>query len=174
MPAALLALSLSVWSPALPSAFGDAADLAFADRLWRALESARLVGRGAIQTRPYPGRHPHGAIVQRFVRPLDVAGETGELWVLRSYGGERVDVQSVAETPGRYLQSVSVMYRRAGYDPSHRDWFWVSYLPDGTLDRNPQGRPLAGRIDPADTLGGCIACHSVAPGGDLRFDREAR
>ncbi|KPP84625.1 MAG: hypothetical protein HLUCCO07_05865 [Rhodobacteraceae bacterium HLUCCO07] len=54
----------------------------------------------------------------------------------------------------------TVMFRReAGYDPDNADWFWVKYLPDGSLDKNPSGTPLAGRVGKGMDEG-CIACHA--------------
>ncbi|MCB1809044.1 MAG: hypothetical protein KDJ99_28985, partial [Candidatus Competibacteraceae bacterium] len=61
------------------------------------------------------------------------------------------------------------MYQRPGYDPDNNDWFWARYLPDGSLDKNAEGIALAGRVAKADPPGGCIACHTAAPGGDLVF-----
>ena len=51
------------------------------------------------------------------------------------------------------------MYKRPGYDPENQDWFWVKYLPDGALDKNPAGMSLAGRVAKGADQG-CIACHS--------------
>jgi hypothetical protein len=45
------------------------------------------------------------------------------------------------------------------YDAKNR----VKYLPDGSLDKSPEGVPLAGRAV------GCIQCHSAAPGGDMLY-----
>ena len=66
------------------------------------------------------------------------------------------------------LAAVTVMKKVDGYSPQAGDWFWVKYSPDGSIDKNPDGVPLAGRV----ALGaneGCIACHSGAGGGDYVF-----
>lgn len=82
----------------------------------------------------------------------------------------------MADDPEGWLKAVTVMYRREkGYDPDNQDWFWAKYGPDGTLDTNPKGIPLAGRVAKGMDAG-CIACHAGAPGADMVFnhDRFAR
>lgn len=56
--------------------------------------------------------------------------------------------------------------RETGYDRENLDWFWAKYMPDGSLDKNPKGRKLAGRIG-KDGSGGCIVCHKAIGGSDL-------
>ena len=47
----------------------------------------------------------------------------------------------------KHLGAVTVMFRReAGYDAQNKNWFWAKYLPDGSLDKNPNGMQLAGRV----------------------------
>ena len=57
---------------------------------------------------------------------------------------------------------------------AHRVW-GLDHLPEGSLDQNPKGIPLAGRVAKGMDQG-CIACHKAAPGGDYVFnhDRYAR
>ena len=149
--------------------FGGADSVAYAGKLWAALDDARLVGADRIHSRPYKGQHPHGAVLDTIETTLKVGGHTGELWVKRNYGGDGVSIDAVAQDPDQFLGAVTVMYRReAGYDADNLDWFWAKYLPDGTLDKNPAGVQLAGRVAKGKPAG-CIACHKAAPGGDLRF-----
>ena len=169
---------LTAWLLSTPAfaqtgiAFGGPADNAFAAALWQELVDAKLAGPGGFQSRPYNGQHPHGAVLQLFDLQLTVAGETNRLVLSRNYGGPGVSVQAVANDPVQYLNSVTVMFKRPGYDPQNQDWFWAKYLPDGSLDKNPKGVLLAGRVDKNNTLGGCIACHRVA-GGDMLFGQSA-
>ena len=58
--------------------------------------------------------------------------------------------------------------REAGYDDDNENWFWAKYLPDGSLDKNPKGMELAGRVAKGADMG-CIACHSAAPGDDYLY-----
>ncbi len=100
---------------------------------------------------------------------MTVDDNTGPLIVKYNYGGEGVSTDAVSQNPDQYLAAVTIMYQRAGYDPDNNDWFWAKYLPDGSLDKNPKGMQLAGRVAKGNTEAGCIACHSAAPGGDMVF-----
>lgn len=152
--------------------FGGEDDVAYSQALWSALLSANLAGSDAVQGTPYEGQHPHGAVLQTQDATLDVYGHTGEVIVKRNYGGEGVSTDSVADDPGAFLKSVTVMYRReSGYDPDNENWFWAKYKPDGSLDTNPKGMQLAGRVAKGADKG-CIACHSGAPGGDYVFNND--
>ncbi len=161
--------------------FGDDADVAFAERLWGELAATRLVGPNALSSRPYEGVEPHGAILVTLQGDLAIAedfgGEhTGAVIVKYNYMGESVSVSSVADNPDLNLAAVTVMFRRAeGYDSENLDWFWAKYSSDGSLQTNPQGVRMAGRIgkNPQDA---CIACHKFAPGDDYVFlnDQLAR
>ncbi len=54
--------------------------------------------------------------------------------------------------------SLTAMYKReAGYDPEDGDWFWAKYNPDDTVQKNPAGVALAGRVAKGAPHG-CIAC----------------
>lgn len=156
--------------------FGGDEDAAFAERLWRELAAARLVGPNAVTSRPYEGVEPHGAILVTLQVDLTVGDHTGAVIIKNNYMGESVSVSSVADNPDLNLAAVTVMFRRAvGYDNENLDWFWAKYSADGSLQTNPQGLRLAGRIgkNPQDA---CIACHKFAPGDDYVFlnDQLAR
>jgi len=149
--------------------FGGQQDITYAASLWTALTAARLAGPGAVESTPYTGQHPHGAILQNIESILTVGRETGAVIVKRNYGGEGVSKEAVAGNPNAYLKAVTVMFKRAGYDPDNQDWFWAKYKPDGSLDTNPKGMALAGRVAKIDPPAGCIGCHKAAPGGDYVF-----
>jgi len=152
--------------------FGGPDSVTYAGDLWRALQVARLVGPNAIESKAYPGQHPHGAVLQNVDDMLTVNGVTGPVIVKNNYGGEGASVESVTMNPNKYLAAVTVMFKRPGYDPDNQDWFWAKYLPDGSLDKNPKGMQLAGRVAKVDPPAGCIACHSAAPGGDMVFTHD--
>jgi len=63
------------------------------------------------------------------------------------------------------------MFKRQGYDPENKDWFWVKYAPDGSILKNPKGMKLAGRVAKGMPEG-CIACHTAAPGGDMVYNNN--
>lgn len=153
-------ISLAASLPALSQDFGTDADADYAALLWAVMEEGRLVGENALYGFPYEGTDPHGALLETFYTEATIGGHTGALVVKRNYGPAEVEFDEVIGDPAGHLSAVTVMFRReAGYDADNQDWFWVKYLPDGTLDKNPKGVGLAGRVAKgADT--GCIACHS--------------
>ena len=151
--------------------FGSKDDAAYAAALWKALEKAHMVGKDAINTFPYEGTEPHGAVLETFYTKATVNGYTGEVIVKRNYGPKDVEVDVVQANRSKHLGAVTVMFKReAGWDPENKDWFWVKYLPDGSLDKNPKGMMLAGKVAKGAKKG-CIACHTLAPGGDLVYTK---
>ena len=141
---------------------GTDADAEYAALLWDVMAEARLVGDNMLHAFPYDGVEPHGMMLETFYTTATVEGHDGSLIVKRNYGPEGISVDDVLGDPGTHLAAVTVMYQReAGYDDENRDWFWVKYLPDGTLDRNPAGMRLAGRVGKGADAG-CIACHQGA------------
>ncbi|MCG8426699.1 MAG: cytochrome P460 family protein [Chromatiales bacterium] len=166
LSALLLASSTTIAAP-----FGSSDDVAYAGKLWQSMEENGLVGSGAILSTPYTGLHPHGAILDTIDATTAVGMDKGIVMIKRNYGGKDVSKQNVANDPAKYLKAVTVMFKRAGYDPENRDWFWVKYAPDGKVLKNPKDVPLAGRVGKGATQG-CIACHKAAPGGDLVYNHD--
>ncbi len=140
--------------------FGTKADAAYAALLWEVMEAGNLVGDSAVMATPYEGGPPHGVMLETFYTQATIDGHTGDLIVKRNYGPEGVTADEVLADPSKHLGAVTVMFRREdGFDADNQDWFWVKYLPDGTLDKNPKGMQLAGRVAKGADQG-CIACHS--------------
>jgi hypothetical protein len=152
--------------------FGGEDSVDYANKLWNNLESANLVGANAVISKVYTGQHPHGAVLDTIDGMLSVDGHTGVVIVKRNYGGPEASIANVGNNPAQHLQAITVMYKReAGYDEANKDWFWAKYLPDGSLDMNPAGMSLAGRVAKGESMG-CIACHTAAPGGDYVFNHD--
>ena len=152
--------------------FGGDDSVSYSRDLWRAMTRAGLAGWDAYQAVPYEGQHPHGAVLQTLEGKLTVKGHTGAVIVKRNYGGDGVSTSKVANNPDKWLQAVTVMFRReSGYDSDNKNWFWVKYKPDGSLHTNPKGMKLAGRVAKGKSKG-CIACHQGAPGGDYVFNNN--
>ncbi|MDP2645760.1 MAG: cytochrome P460 family protein [Desulfobacterales bacterium] len=152
--------------------FGNPDDVAYAETLWNVLVKFKLAGRGMINSVPYTGQDPHGAILESLDRNITVNGHTGAVIVKRNYGGKDVSKAAVANNPAKYLMAVTVMFKRErGYDPENKDWFWAKFKPDGSLDANPKGMKLAGRVAKGMPQG-CIACHKAAQGGDYVFGHD--
>ncbi|MES9851621.1 MAG: hypothetical protein ABW170_07305 [Candidatus Thiodiazotropha sp. L084R] len=166
------ALTATVFaSAAMAAPFGNSEDLSYAGELWSNMSEAGLVGEGATMSTPYTGIHPHGAILDTIDTRLKVGNDENILIIKRNYGGEGVSKVAVANDPEKYLKAVTVMYKRQGYDPETKDWFWVKYAMDGSVLKNPKGVSLAGRVGKG--MGqGCVACHMGAPGGDLVFNHD--
>lgn len=148
-------------------AFGDTDSVSFASSLWEALRGARLIGEDAIRSHAYEGNEPHGVILEQTETRLSVGGREGTVIVKHNYmaEGEDLTTQQVMDADwGEHLDAVTVMFRREqGYNADGADWFWAKYLPDGSLDRTPQGMPMAGQVP------GCIDCHADADGEDFVF-----
>ena len=154
-------LALSTASAQDMMEFGTAHDAEYAALLWDLMEVSDLAGPDAIQTYPYEGIPPHGMMLQTFYTTGTINGHTGDLVVKRNYGPEGVTEADVLTDPSKHLGAITVMYRReAGYDVDNADWFWAKFLPDGSLDKNPNGMVLAGRVAKGADAG-CIACHSA-------------
>ncbi len=160
-------VSLSGAANAAP-VFGGKEDVSYAKNLWQSMTNAGYTGANGLMSRPYTGQHPHGAILDTIEGQIAVEGKLHTIIVKRNYGGEGVSIVNVANDPAKYLKAVTVMLKRPGYDPETRNWFWVKYKPDGSLDTNPAGMMLAGKVAKGKPKG-CIACHTAAPGADMMF-----
>lgn len=102
----------------------------------------------------FPGKSPHGAHLKVYVNrrvakdPDDPPHKS--IIVKENY------------TPEKKLAAVTVMYRVENYDADNKDWYWVKYMPDGTVAKMNDMK-LAGKVK------GCINCHSSAKGDDYIF-----
>ena len=153
--------------------FGTDHDAAYAQKIWAAMESQRLAGPNQIFSFPYEGTDPHGMMLETYYSTATIDGHTGDLVVKRNYGPEGVEADQVLAEPEKHLGAITVMFRReAGYDEDTKNWFWAKYLPDGSLDKNPAGMRLAGKVAKGMDAG-CIACHGAADGGDFVFTSNA-
>ena len=169
--AAAFAVAIAGQGIAQDSPFGTDADADYAQAVWEQMVAQRLAGDGMIRSFPYEGIEPHGMMLETFYSSAEVQGHTGTLIVKRNFGPEGVEVDQVLADPGKHLGAYTVMFQREkGYDEDNQNWFWVKYLPDGSLDMNPKGMRLAGRVAKGADAG-CIACHSGAE--DYIFTTDA-
>lgn len=167
---ASIALGASV-AKAQDMPFGSEDDAAYAQLLWDVMDAERLVGADMLRAKPYEGTDPHGMMLETFYTTATIEGHEGDLIVKRNFGPAGVTEDQVLNDPANHLAAVTVMFRRqAGYDLENKDWFWVKYLPDGSLDQTPNGMAMAGQVAKGmDT--GCIACHQGA-GDDMVFTSD--
>ncbi len=150
-------------------AFGGKDDVEFAESLWKAMEGYT---DWQIKTGLYEGRSPHGKFLRSYYNIVPVNGANYHVIIKDNYGGPEAAQETVAKAPGDYLAAVTVMVQReAGYDPENGNWFWVKYGKDGTIEKNPKGMALAGRVAKGADQG-CIACHSSAKGDDYFFTND--
>jgi len=165
----VLAGSSILYGQGMQMPFGTQQDVKYAQAVWKTLQKYNFIGPQRMTTRPVPGKAPHGAVVETFRTRVRIKGATGDLHVKLNYGGEGITPSKVANNRDQYLKAVTIMFQReSGYDPDNANWFWAKYLPDGSLDKNPKGMPLAGRVAKGMNQG-CIACHTNAEGGDYLF-----
>ena len=155
--------------------FSGPANVAYAAEVWAQLKAAHLVDADSLISHPYFGTPPHGGVLEYFETSMTVDGHRGVMMVKKNYKGEPGDDDAMAAVLGdraANLLSITVMFQREkGYDADHQDWFWAKYLPDGSLDKNPKGMQLAGRVAKGADAG-CIACHTGAPGEDYIFTHD--
>lgn len=107
----------------------------------------------------YTGNDPHGRLLTTYTNAVAhdalMAGEAvlpeGAIVIKENY------------MPTRELAAITVMYKQAGYNAEHNDWFFAKYLPDGSLDTAPNGMALEGRVP------GCQGCHIAQAGQDYLY-----
>ncbi|MFN4131423.1 MAG: hypothetical protein ACK4GC_16640 [Paracoccaceae bacterium] len=155
----------------MPMPFGSDADAEYAKLIWDVMAASKLAGPGMIRARPYEGTDPHGMMLETFYTTATINGHTGDLVVKRNFGPMGVTADEALAEPDKHLGAYTVMFRReAGFDADNMDWFWVKYLPDGSLDKMPDGTGMAGKIAKGMDEG-CIACHKGG-GEDLLFTTD--
>lgn len=91
----------------------------------------------------YPGKEPHGALLTTYVTDDGISA-------IESGAGTLPNGSIIVKEnylPDKTLAALTVMYKENGYDPEHNDWFWVKYLPNGTI-------AAEGKVK------GCIDCHN--------------
>lgn len=86
----------------------------------------------------------------------------------------------------KMLESISVMLRSEGSNPSQQDWYWITFGPDGSVigsnkDNNSDGpaqqEPNSSFVTTTGAMvmgSSCTQCHQKAPGEDLVFFNSAQ
>ena len=81
----------------------------------------------------------------------------------------------------KMLESISVMLRSKGSNPSQQDWYWITFGPDGSVlgsnkDNNSDGpvqqEPNSSFVTTTGAMvvgSSCTQCHQKAPGEDFVF-----
>lgn len=102
----------------------------------------------------YQGAEPHGMLLTTYLNDRAHGALTSSAGTLPNHS----IVVKENYTPDSTLAAITVMYKQRGYDAEHNDWFWVKYLPDGSVDADGEA---SGRVP------GCIDCHGGASGNDF-------
>lgn len=98
----------------------------------------------------YEGGEPHGLLLATYAN--EIVHETLRSGLNTMPSGALVVKENYA--PDSTLVATTVMYKQAGYDGAHHDWFFVKYGPGWDVETSPEGTPLAGRVQ------GCQDCHA--------------
>jgi len=169
--AAFVALPFTTPEPAPPQSkpFGGPADVAFAGKVWKAMEGYQ---DWKLTTVVYKGQSPHGKWLRLFSSWVTVDGKHYPIIVKENYGGRGVTKEGVEKDSKKWLKAVTIMLQReAGYDRDNDNWYWVKYSPTGSIEKNPMGMQLAGRVAKGMNQG-CISCHSQAAGKDFLYSND--
>jgi hypothetical protein len=105
----------------------------------------------------YKGTEPHGALLTTYVNETALKGITDK-------GGNLADGAIIVKEnymPDKKLAAVTVMYKKAGYNPEAGDYFWLKYTPDGKIEAEGKA-PM------------CISCHRAAQGEDFLFTNDKK
>ena len=123
-----------------------------AQSVWSYLESAPYTDWTLFPgtSRFQPGRSPHGALLITYVNDTArtaLTRRTGPFPAGPLPAGSIIVKENY--TPDRTLDAVTVMYKSAGYNPDHGDWYWLK-------------RAANGNVDAEGKVAGCQNCHSAA------------
>ena len=97
----------------------------------------------------YQGQEPHGMLLTTYVNPAAYDA-------LMNKAGSLPDKAIIVKEnymPDSTLAAITTMYKVAGYDPEHNDWFWAKHDPNGGIQVEGRGP-------------GCIACHGGKSAND--------
>ena len=141
---------------------GGKGQSSYETRLWDWLQGVKYKNWAPVPGKTgdaYPGESPHGAFLKMYLNRT-AAGDlkklpSGSILIKENYGKDK-----------KTLMAVTVMFRSKGYDPEHNDWYWVKYMPNGTVAKAP---PEKGSMRLAGKVKGCIMCHEGADGKDFAF-----
>ncbi len=110
----------------------------------------------------YTGRVPHGMLLTTYLNDAALRAVTTQP------GSMPAGAVIVKENymPDSTLAAVTVMYKSAGYDAEHNDWFFTKHLPSGELAQMPNGMAMEGRLP------GCQNCHGGVAANDYLFSGQ--
>ena len=176
-------------SHAVSKSKSQAKDKKFAEQFWNYLLSnnykhwspaaGKTTDHFASQAGANGGLSPHGANVKSYVNRTAASNPdslpVGSVLIMENYRQDKS------------LETISVMYRTPGFNPSGNDWYWVNYNADGSITSEETGRlgsigrkgirqASAAAPLPRKLVGrslSCIECHKSG-GSDLAFFNNKR
>jgi hypothetical protein len=131
-------------APALPDTTAEA--------VWAYLQDAGYADNWDMwpgKTALYPGTEPHGMLLTTYVN--QAAHDALADWNQSMPAGAIIVKENYM--PDSTLAAVTVMYKAAGYNPEHADWWFMKRNADGTVE-------ASGRVE------GCQNCHGAAKAND--------
>ena len=105
-------------------------------------------GKGEL----YGGTEPHGMLLTTYLNTTAFAALTGKAGAM-PHGAIIVKKNHM---PDGALESTTVMYKVAQYNPEHNDWFFTKLRADGAVD-------VEGKVP------GCQGCHSLRKDNDYIY-----
>ena len=109
--------------------------------------------------RLYTGTQPHGALLTTYLN--------GAAYEALTSGATSMPAGAVIVKenymPDSTLAAVTTMFKVAGYNADHNDWFFTKHLASGVLDTMPNGMDMEGRLP------GCQNCHLGVGANDYLF-----
>ena len=76
----------------------------------------------------YSAREPHGALITTYLNPLALDALMGKKGTMP----EGAIIVKENYTSDGEFEAHTVMYKKAGFNPDHNNWFWLKVLEDGT------------------------------------------
>jgi hypothetical protein len=107
----------------------------------------------------YEGQEPHGMLLTTYLNENALVAITAKTGMMP----DGAVIVKENYQPDSTLAAITVMYKVAGFNPEHSDWFFSKHLPTGALERMPDGRAMEGRVP------GCQSCHSEQKANDYLF-----
>ena len=105
-------------------------------------------GKGEL----YQGVEPHGMLLTTYLSPVAFVALTAKAGVIP----ENAIIVKENYLPDRTLDSITVMYKVAEYNPEHNNWFFAKLSADGAVSAE-------GKVQ------SCQACHSVQRDNDYIY-----
>ncbi len=107
----------------------------------------------------YTGQEPHGMLLTTYLNDVAYQALTGGATEMPA--GAIIVKENYM--PDSTLAAVTTMFKAAGYNADHNDWFFTKHLPSGELDKAENGMLLEGRLP------GCQNCHVGRQANDYLF-----